>query len=102
MYGFGEGATELYIASGSSDDWAHLSGIMLSYTVELRDTGQYAFLLPEEQIEPMCAENMEGLRAIYEYIQPKPACNASLCHTDSHCVYNNEQNKIECVCKRNQ
>ena len=75
MYGFGEGATELYIASGSSDDWAHLSGIMLSYTVELRDTGQYAFLLPEEQIEPMCAENMEGLRAIYEYIQPKPACN---------------------------
>ena len=42
----------LYLASGSSDDWAHLNGISLSFTVELRDTGKYHFELPKEEIDP--------------------------------------------------
>ena len=96
----------LYLASGSSDDWAHLNGISLSFTVELRDTGKYNFELPKEEIDPerfeicflfclidrfqiicnlqnspkMCRENIEGLRAIYEYVKPKGrTCNSSIC-----------------------
>jgi hypothetical protein len=43
----------LYEASGCSVDWGYGQlGVILSYTPELRDTGTYGFLLPENQIEP--------------------------------------------------
>lgn len=46
----------LYQASGCSVDYAHeeLGKLALSY--ELRDTGQYGFVLPPEQILPTCEE----------------------------------------------
>lgn len=37
-------------AAGGSDDFAYDTGIKLSYTVELRDTGAYGFTLPESQV----------------------------------------------------
>jgi len=41
----------LYIASGSSADWAHgEAGIKFTTSMELRDTGVYGFLLPPDQI----------------------------------------------------
>jgi len=41
----------LYIASGSSTDWAHGElEIFFTTSMELRDTGIYGFLLPPEQI----------------------------------------------------
>jgi len=47
----------LYVASGSSADWAHgEAGIGYSISVELRDTGSYGFLLPPEQIIPTSEE----------------------------------------------
>jgi hypothetical protein len=40
---------KLDIASGGSDDWAKGgAGIPYSYTVELRDTGNFGFELPAE------------------------------------------------------
>ena len=43
----------LYIASGSSADWARgEAGIPYTYSIELRDTGTYGFLLPPRQIIP--------------------------------------------------
>lgn len=43
----------LYIASGGSLDWAlGEAGIPYSYGMELRDTGNYGFLLPPNQIIP--------------------------------------------------
>ena len=43
----------LYIASGSSMDWARAkAGIPYTYVTELRDTGAYGFLLPPTQIKP--------------------------------------------------
>merc|ERR1712002_423674 len=41
----------LYIASGSSTDWAHgEAGIGFTTSMELRDTGAYGILLPADQI----------------------------------------------------
>lgn len=44
--------SQLYIASGTSKDWGYGVHGAISYTIELRDTGQYGFLLPENQIAP--------------------------------------------------
>jgi len=47
----------LYIASGSSTDWAHgEAGIGFTTSMELRDTGLYGFLLPANQIIPTAEE----------------------------------------------
>jgi hypothetical protein len=49
----------LYIASGSSADWAlGEAGIPYAYSIELRDTGRYGFLLPPNQIIPTGEEIM--------------------------------------------
>ncbi|XP_023341572.1 carboxypeptidase B [Eurytemora carolleeae] len=47
----------LYIASGSSTDWAH-GDALIPYTtsMELRDTGNYGFLLPPDKIIPTAQE----------------------------------------------
>lgn len=44
--------TDLF--SGSSQDRACLVGIPVSFTFELCDRGEFAFELPEEQIQPVC------------------------------------------------
>jgi len=47
----------LYIASGSSMDWAHGdAGIPFTTSMELRDTGIYGFILPPDQIIPTAEE----------------------------------------------
>lgn len=48
--------------SGSSFDWAHGSaGVPITYLFELRDVGEFGFLLPREQIIPNNEEIMAGL-----------------------------------------
>jgi carboxypeptidase A5 len=49
-------APTLYTASGGMTDWVFGARGALSFTYELRDTGQYGFLLPPEQILPTCEE----------------------------------------------
>ena len=36
----------------NSTDWFYAEGIWASYTIELRDTGYYGFILPPAQIIP--------------------------------------------------
>ena len=38
--------------------------VKYSFSVELRDTGRYGFLLPKEQIIPTGEETFEGLKAL--------------------------------------
>ena len=46
-------ACVLYVASGTAVDWAYGGAdIKYSYTIELRDTGEYGFVLPPDQIIP--------------------------------------------------
>lgn len=50
-YTVGPAGSSLYPAAGGSDDWAKgTMKLKYSYTVELRDTGRYGFMLPADQI----------------------------------------------------
>lgn len=52
-------------ASGSSIDWMQgVVGHQYNFAWELRDEGQYGFLLPQEQITPTCQEAFDSLVSI--------------------------------------
>ncbi|XP_031621116.1 carboxypeptidase B-like [Contarinia nasturtii] len=56
VYTVGNSADLLYPAAGASDDYGKSIGIKYSYTIELRDTGRYGFILPPEFILPTAKE----------------------------------------------
>ncbi|KAM7375330.1 hypothetical protein PAMA_014437 [Pampus argenteus] len=70
-YTVGTSPDILYSHSGTSQDWAQMLGIPLTYTFELRDKGQYGFELPEEQIQPACEEAYSGALHIITYAHDK-------------------------------
>ncbi|XP_060754233.1 carboxypeptidase O [Neoarius graeffei] len=70
-YTVGTPPNVLYPNSGSSRDFARLIGIPFSFTFELRDKGEYKFLLPEDQIQPTCEEAYQGALSIISYIHDK-------------------------------
>ncbi|XP_017402303.1 carboxypeptidase O [Cebus imitator] len=70
-YRVGSSADILYSSSGSSRDWARDIGIPFSYTFELRDTGTYGFVLPEDQIQPTCDETMEAVLSVLDDVYAK-------------------------------
>lgn len=98
VYKVGPSANILYTASGTASDWAYeKAGIKYSYTIELRDTGTYGFLLPRTQIVPTGEETFNGLLAMIKQMEKndnlltsksiltlKQASNSSLVleHTD--------------------
>jgi len=53
-------SAELYLTDGAASDWFYEIGIYGAYTVELRDTGSYGFVLPAVQIIPTGIENYNG------------------------------------------
>ena len=54
----------LYIASGNAVDYAKGElKVPYVYTIELRDTGAYGFLLPAEQITP-CAKEIVAFHVV--------------------------------------
>ncbi|XP_073687608.1 carboxypeptidase A2-like [Garra rufa] len=59
-------------ASGASVDWAYLRGIKYSFAFELRDTGEYGFLLPADQIVSTARETWYALRYIMQYVCDHP------------------------------
>jgi len=74
-YTMGQGTNVLYPAAGGSDDWAH--DVMLdngnngplSYTIELRDTGSFGFVLPANQIQPNAEEIDAAMEELIEYVK---------------------------------
>lgn len=59
----------LYVASGSSADYAKgVAGIPYSYVIELRDGGDHGFLLPAEQISVTGQETWEVFKYFGEAI----------------------------------
>jgi murein tripeptide amidase MpaA len=56
-YTVGPIASTLYIASGSSVDHAWGQHGVPSYTIEVRDTGSYGFVMPTGEIVPNASEN---------------------------------------------
>ena len=57
-------AHDLYIASGTAQDWTYDGANCLSYTIELRDTGEYGFILPADQIRPTGIENFLAFKRL--------------------------------------
>ncbi|CAG0879289.1 unnamed protein product [Cyprideis torosa] len=55
--------------SGGAHDWAKAkAGIKYSYTFELRDRGNYGFLLPPGQIIPAAKETWAGILAMMKFL----------------------------------
>ena len=53
----------IYQVSGSSVDYVtDVSKAQYTFTSELRDTGNYGFVLPADQILPSAVESFAGLR----------------------------------------
>jgi len=68
-YQVGSVANTIYIASGGSLDWTYgQAGVLYSYAIELRDTGQYGFILPASQIKPQGEEIIAGVVSMANYI----------------------------------
>ena len=59
-YTAGPIASTLYIASGSSVDHAYGAHGVPSYTIEVRDTGSYGFVMPVSEILPNATENYQA------------------------------------------
>jgi len=54
---------DLYVTTGGVRDWNYQeisSSSKFSFTIELRDTGNYGFVLPPSQIIPTGSENLAG------------------------------------------
>nr|XP_006822140.1 PREDICTED: carboxypeptidase A4-like [Saccoglossus kowalevskii] len=61
------------IASGIGLDWGYGgAGIKYSHSLELRDKGNYGFLLPEDQIIPTAEETFVGMKAAFMYMMNNP------------------------------
>lgn len=57
-------AGDFYPAAGAADDYyAGVIKAKFVSTIELRDTGRYGFLLPEDQIKPTFEETWAGIKA---------------------------------------
>merc|ERR1711915_1073224 len=64
QFTYGNIADVIYLAAGGSSDWAYDSvGVQYTYALELRDTGNWGFLLPPEQILPTAEETLAGIIA---------------------------------------
>ncbi|XP_055294901.1 zinc carboxypeptidase-like [Sitodiplosis mosellana] len=64
-YETGDIASTIYLASGSSIDWAYgVAKVPITYTFEFRDKGKNGFILPADQIIPNSEEVLDGLIAM--------------------------------------
>ncbi|XP_031556614.1 carboxypeptidase B2-like [Actinia tenebrosa] len=64
-YSHGQSSRLMYGASGVAEDWVYGNlGVRYSFSVELRDTGHYGFLLPARFIRQSGAEMLKALNAI--------------------------------------
>ncbi|MSR68855.1 MAG: hypothetical protein EXS17_00690 [Phycisphaerales bacterium] len=64
--------TTLYLASGGSVDWSYGARGALSWTIEVRDTGTYGFIIPDGEILPCVRESFAAALTMAE-IAGRPA-----------------------------
>ncbi|KAH7247117.1 hypothetical protein FSOLCH5_012351 [Fusarium solani] len=62
---FGPSGAVLYTTTGAAPDHVYsVGGAEFSYTIELRDIGDYGFVLPPAQIKPNVKEQWEGQKVL--------------------------------------
>ncbi|KAH9909496.1 hypothetical protein F4778DRAFT_787 [Xylariomycetidae sp. FL2044] len=68
-YTFGPWGVVLYASTGCASDHVYAEGNAdFSYTIELRDTGEYGFVLPPELVRPTAEEQWEGQRVMLDLL----------------------------------
>lgn len=67
-YSAGPIYTTIYPASGGAVDWSYGDQGVLSYTIEVRDTGTYGFVMPPAEILPNARENHDAALAMMEAV----------------------------------
>ncbi|XP_072922918.1 carboxypeptidase A1-like isoform X3 [Hemitrygon akajei] len=67
QYSYGSIIQMIDESSGNSIDWSYNQGIKYSYAFELRDEGQYGFMLPRSQIVPTAEETWLAVKKIMEH-----------------------------------
>jgi len=65
-YVAGQGSRILYLAAGVTHDWIYGEFGAVGIGIELRDTGNFGFVLPPDQIIPTGEENFESLLRLNE------------------------------------
>jgi murein tripeptide amidase MpaA len=70
-----EQASQLYLTSGDTTDWAYGVKGIPAFTIELRpDPNEFdGFVLPPEQILPTCQENVPAALYLIDWTIPRPA-----------------------------
>lgn len=69
QYTFGPSGATLYTTTGASVDHIYeVGGAEFAYTIELRDTGEFGFVLPPEQIRPNVVEQWAGQQVLLSYL----------------------------------
>ncbi|NWX15988.1 CBPA1 Carboxypeptidase, partial [Aegotheles bennettii] len=71
-YTYGSISDTIYVADGTTIDWAYDNGVKYSFSFELRDTGRYGFLLPSTQIIPTATETWPALLDIMVHVLEHP------------------------------
>ncbi|KAF9560519.1 hypothetical protein EC968_006137 [Mortierella alpina] len=65
----GAASSTIYQATGLAIDYAYSIGVQASFAVELRDKGQYGFLLPAEQILDSGRETWAAFANILDHLE---------------------------------
>ncbi|RWS23611.1 carboxypeptidase B-like protein [Leptotrombidium deliense] len=64
-YKFGQISRVLYVASGTSIDWIEEKNLAeVAFVIELRDKGNYGFMLPAQFIKPTAEEIWNGIKTV--------------------------------------
>jgi carboxypeptidase B len=67
-YTIGNSCEALYKTTGATTDFSYRTGIVNSFVIELRDTGGYAFIIPESEIVPTVKETSDAVIELYKSI----------------------------------
>ncbi|KAH7014258.1 zinc carboxypeptidase [Microdochium trichocladiopsis] len=68
-YVFGPSGATLYTTTGAAPDHVYATGrAEFSYTIELRDTGNFGFVLPATEIRPTARENWAGQKVLWSLL----------------------------------
>ncbi|KAE8748782.1 hypothetical protein FOCC_FOCC004585 [Frankliniella occidentalis] len=83
---YGDISSTIYPASGSTIDYVYSKCVPYPFVYELRDTGKYGFMLPEDQIIPAAQETWAGVKVIVDEVYNKglPTQNPTLA-MQRHC-----------------
>lgn len=74
IYQTGKSCEVTFPSSGSPIDYSYHSSpskIKWSFSIELRDTGTYGFLLPPNQIKPTAMEFMAATKDLLDFVGKK-------------------------------